>query len=66
VGGNVSFRENYHVRRVNWMKRGKKYQESVKLVDKTKLYDPVEAMELVQRQPRQSLMKLWRHISDSV
>jgi len=31
------------------MKRGKKYQESVKLVDKTKLYDPVEAMELVQK-----------------
>ncbi len=29
------------------MKRGKKYQDSVKLLDKAKLYDPAEAMELV-------------------
>jgi len=29
--------------------RGKKYLESAKLVDKTKLYDPVEALELVQK-----------------
>ncbi len=29
------------------MKRGKKYQDSAKLVDKAKLYDPAEAMELV-------------------
>ena len=28
------------------MFRGKKYQESVKLVDKTKLYDPTEALDL--------------------
>ena len=28
------------------MFRGKKYQESVKLVDKTKLYDPAEALDL--------------------
>lgn len=31
------------------MKRGKKYQESAKLVDRTKLHDPVEALELVQK-----------------
>lgn len=30
-------------------KRGKKYQESIKLVDKTNLYAPREAMELVQK-----------------
>lgn len=30
-------------------KRGKKYQESLKLVDKTTLYDPQEAVELVQQ-----------------
>ena len=29
------------------MKRGKKYQDSVKLIDKAKLYDPADAMELV-------------------
>lgn len=29
------------------MKRGKKYQESVKLIDKSKLYDPAEAVDLV-------------------
>ncbi len=31
------------------MFRGKKYQESVKQVDKAKLYDPSEALELVQK-----------------
>ncbi len=31
------------------MKRGKKYLESLKLVDKTKLYEPTEAMDLVQK-----------------
>ena len=31
------------------MKRGKKYLEGLKLVDRTKLYEPVEAMELVQK-----------------
>lgn len=31
------------------MKRGKKYLESLKLVDRTKLYDPVEAIDLVQK-----------------
>ena len=29
------------------MKRGKKYQDSVKLVDKAKQYDPIEAMDLI-------------------
>ncbi|NLM49538.1 MAG: 50S ribosomal protein L1, partial [Clostridiaceae bacterium] len=28
------------------MKRGKKYQESAKLVEKTKFYEPAEALEL--------------------
>jgi large subunit ribosomal protein L1 len=28
-------------------KRGKKYQESSKLIDRTRMYDPLEAMELV-------------------
>jgi large subunit ribosomal protein L1 len=31
------------------MFRGKKYQESAKLIDKSRLYDPREAMELVQQ-----------------
>lgn len=31
------------------MKRGKKYLESLKLVDRTRLYDPMEALELVQK-----------------
>ncbi len=31
------------------MKRGKKYLESAKLVDKVKLYEPIEAFELVQK-----------------
>ncbi|MGI6112563.1 MAG: 50S ribosomal protein L1 [Mahellales bacterium] len=31
------------------MKRGKKYQDSIKLYDKTKLYDVDEAIELVQK-----------------
>jgi len=31
------------------MKRGKKYTESIKLVDRTKFYDPVEALELIQQ-----------------
>ncbi len=29
------------------MKRGKKYQESAKLIDRTRLYDPAEAVELL-------------------
>ena len=31
------------------MKRGKKYIESAKLIDRTKLYDPAEALELVRQ-----------------
>ena len=31
------------------MFRGKKYQESAKLIDRNKLYDPKEAMELVKQ-----------------
>ena len=31
------------------MKRGKKYLESAKLVDRSKLYDPTEALDLVQQ-----------------
>lgn len=31
------------------MKRGKKYQESAKLVNRTELYNPTDAMELVQK-----------------
>src|SRR5690554_6504504 len=31
------------------MKHGKNYQESAKLVDRSKLYDPVEALDLVQQ-----------------
>ena len=31
------------------MKRGKKYLESLKLVDRAKLYEPAEALELVQK-----------------
>jgi len=31
------------------MKRGKKYSESIKLVDRTRLYDPAEALDLVQK-----------------
>jgi len=34
---------------MNNMFRGKKYQESAKLIDKTKLYEPKEALELVQK-----------------
>lgn len=31
------------------MKRGKKYIESLKLIDRTKLYEPTEALDLVQK-----------------
>ncbi|MCD7905020.1 MAG: 50S ribosomal protein L1 [Clostridiales bacterium] len=31
------------------MKRGKKYQESAKLIEKARLYDPTEAVELVKK-----------------
>lgn len=38
----------YH-KGVKLMKRGKKYKESLKLIDKTNLYDASEALELVQK-----------------
>ena len=34
------------------MKRGKRYQEAVKLVDKTKLYTANEALELIEKMPK--------------
>lgn len=34
------------------MFRGKKYQDSVKLIDKTRLYDPAEAVELIDKAPK--------------
>ena len=39
------------------MKHGKKYVESAKLIDRTKLYDAPEALELQLRQLPRSLMK---------
>jgi large subunit ribosomal protein L1 len=48
VGGNTSFRKIHHKGEDN-MKRGKKYIESAKLIDRTKLYDPAEALELVRQ-----------------
>jgi len=40
------------------MKRGKKYLESLKLVDRTKLYDPTEALgRLFKKLHGQNLMK---------
>ena len=37
-------------------KRGKKYQEALKLVDRSKRYNLAEAVELVKRQILQNLM----------
>lgn len=34
------------------MKKGKRYEEAVKLVDSSKLYEPKEAMELVEKFPK--------------
>ena len=34
------------------MKHGKRFQEAVKLVDRTKLYEPKEAFELIQKMPK--------------
>jgi large subunit ribosomal protein L1 len=45
VGGLVS--EKYHKEVKNNMKHGKKYLDSVKLIDKTRLYDANEAVDLV-------------------
>ncbi len=42
---------------------GKKYADSVKLLEKNKLYDPAEALALVCRRPRRSSMRLSRSTS---
>ena len=34
------------------MKRGKRYQESLKLVDASKLYSPKEALEVIEKMPK--------------
>ncbi len=39
-------------------KIGKKYQESMKLVDRTKTYDPEEAIKLIPEIAKANLMKL--------
>ena len=36
------------------MKRGKKYQESAKLVDKTKTYEVKEALEIIEKMPKRN------------
>jgi len=48
VGGK-KFPDKFTTKELNKMKRGKKYLESLKLVDRTKLYDPAEALELAQK-----------------
>lgn len=44
------------------MFRGKKYQEAAKLVDKTKLYDPEEAIELALKTSYAKLTKQLRYM----
>ena len=34
------------------MKRGKKYQEAAKLIEKGKLYEAKEALELIEKMPK--------------
>ena len=34
------------------MKRGKKYQEATKLIEKGKLYEAKEALELIEKMPK--------------
>jgi len=46
--GILKFPKNYHKGEDN-MKRGKKYLDSSKLVDRLKLYDPSEALDLAQK-----------------
>jgi large subunit ribosomal protein L1 len=48
VGGKHS-RKKFTTKELIVLKRGKKYKESLKLVDKTKLYEPAEALELAQK-----------------
>jgi large subunit ribosomal protein L1 len=45
----TKFPKNITTKEMNSMKRGKKYTESAKLVDRFKLYDPSEALDLVQK-----------------
>jgi large subunit ribosomal protein L1 len=47
--GRDYFPKNYHEGDGLNMKRGKKYIESIKLVDRTKYYDAAEALELAQK-----------------
>ena len=39
------------------MKKGKRYQEAEKLVDKTKLYSAKDALDLIQKMPKPNLTK---------
>ena len=34
------------------MKKGKRYQEAEKLVDKKKLYSPAEALDIIEKMPK--------------
>jgi large subunit ribosomal protein L1 len=49
VGGGYSYTAVSTTKEDVKLKRGKKYQDSIKLYDKTKLYDVDEAIELVQK-----------------
>lgn len=48
VGG-ILIPYNITTKELIFVKRGKKYKESLKMIDKTKLYDPAEALELAQK-----------------
>jgi large subunit ribosomal protein L1 len=48
VGG-ILFPKNFTTKEMKIVKRGKKYQESAKLVDRTMLYSSSEALDLVQK-----------------
>ena len=39
------------------MKKGKRYQECEKLIDRTKKYDAKEALDVICKMPNQNLMK---------
>jgi len=51
VGGKHS-REKFTTKELIALKRGKKYKESLQLIDKTKLYEPAEALDLAQKAAR--------------
>lgn len=44
------------------MKRGKRYQEAEKLIDKTKVYSAKEALDTIQKCQNQNLMKLLNYM----